>query len=248
VTPVAVVCDVDGTLLGDDDALDEFVRWIEPQRDRLRLVYNSGRFVDSVRESIDLTALPQPDAIIGGVGTEILLTGTDRRLDDWPAAPKWNSLTVGELVASFPNAVPQPDEFQSRWKRSFHWHDASDEDLQSLAAALTAAGLDHQVVYSSRRDLDVLPAGVDKGSAARRLMRHWDLPECNVIVAGDSGNDLAMYSCGFCGVTVGNAHEPLRRLNGDRVFHADRPYAAGVLDGLKHWLPRLVEATAGRLG
>jgi hydroxymethylpyrimidine pyrophosphatase-like HAD family hydrolase len=48
-----LICDLDGTLLGDSRALDEFVAWYELAQVHFRLVYSSGRFIDSVRISID---------------------------------------------------------------------------------------------------------------------------------------------------------------------------------------------------
>jgi hydroxymethylpyrimidine pyrophosphatase-like HAD family hydrolase len=92
------------------------------------------------------------------------------------------------------------------------------------------------LVYSSNRDLDVLPRGVDKGAAAAFLANEWNYPAARVIVSGDSGNDLAMFQAGFHGIVVGNAHSELKQLDSADVFHADSSYAAGVLQGLQHWM------------
>jgi hydroxymethylpyrimidine pyrophosphatase-like HAD family hydrolase len=58
----------------------------------------------------------------------------------------------------------------------------------------------------------------------------------HVLVSGDSGNDLALYEHGFRGIVVANAHPELKDLDGPNVFHATRPMAAGVVEGLEHWL------------
>ncbi len=66
-----LVSDLDDTLLGDDQALARFRDFHAAHRDRVALVYASGRFCTSIQERIDHTDLPEPAATIGGVGSEI---------------------------------------------------------------------------------------------------------------------------------------------------------------------------------
>ncbi len=235
-----LISDVDGTLLGDDDALRTFSRWYA-ERDDLTLVYNSGRLFDSVVESVRDTLLPEPAAIIGGVGTQVCSYDTGKTIGDWLANHDgWNSNIVHAVLSQHDDVELQPDEFLSPHKISYFAREASAEFLASLKQQLAAAGCSAELVYSSRRDLDVLPAGIDKGTAAAFLAEHLGYSPRHVIVSGDSGNDLRMFQHGFRGVVVANAHAELKQLDGANVFQAESGFAAGVLQGLEHWMSMTV--------
>ena len=235
--PLVLVSDVDGTLLGDAAALEGFCRWYVEQQARIRLVYASGRFYESIVESIRTTGLPPPDAIIGGVGTEIRAFPSGRLVQGWQERFfRFRAEVVRTCLSRYDALQPQPDHLQSAYKVSYFAIDATDEFLTGLHVDLEQAGCPAQIVYSSRRDLDVLPRGVDKGAAAQFLIGQWGVDPRRVMVSGDSGNDASMFGRGFRGIVVGNAHDDLKALGGDGVFIARQPYAAGVLEGLQYWL------------
>ncbi len=232
-----LISDLDGTLLGDDDALEEFAAWLAPRREWMGLVYNSGRFFDSVLQSIESTPLPEPDAVIGGVGSEIRAFESGQSIGAWlDDCNDWQPLRICSLLAEYDEIALQPAEFLSDHKISYYAENAAPELLDELARRLTDAGCCVELLYSSNRDLDVLPRGVNKGTAASYLAAHWSYGSRRVIVSGDSGNDLAMFEQDFRGIVVANAHGELKRLGGESVFHAQQPHAAGVLEGLSHWL------------
>lgn len=245
-----LVSDLDGTLLGDDAALGRFAEWFANRPGDLLLAYASGRAYASVQKVIHGSGLPQPDAVISDVGTAIHVGTDGSELKDWQdrIATNWNADRVREMLADDPQLVAQPGDCQTDFKVSYYLHDASDQDIAALERRIQSAGVHGQVVYSSGRDLDVLPAGADKASAAALLAASWKVPQANVIAAGDSGNDRTLLTGGFRAIVVANAQPELSGLDGELIYRARRSFADGVVEGLEHWLhqaPNPGEADVG---
>ena len=230
-----LVTDIDGTLIGDDAALDRFADWMADHRDGYRLAYATGRLRESLVQLIANTALPEPDAVISGVGTEIHgpdgqpWPGWRERLDGWDAS------RVRAALRPFRWLEPQSDTAQTALKASYDVPGLRATDLSSIRRALTAARLVATLVYSANRHLDVLPAAAGKGIAARFLADAWAAPPTDVLVFGDSGNDLQLFRQGFRGTLVANALPELSLAVGKGTYRSHLPYAAGVLDGIRYW-------------
>jgi sucrose-6F-phosphate phosphohydrolase len=186
-----VVSDLDGTLLGDDEALCRFSDWWSNCRDECALVYASGRLFESVIQVVESTKLPQPNVVISAVGTQILLFPSGKPLLPWPRLMSpWDRQIVCQTLGSFPRLQMQPDEFQFEHKVSYYLIDATVDELAQIEASLFTCGLGFELVYSSREHLDVLPRGTNKGFAVLALARHWNIDSKNVIVSTISSNSL----------------------------------------------------------
>src|SRR5690606_10091292 len=66
-----------------------------------------------------------------------------------------------------------------------------------------------------------------------------------VLVAGDTLNDLSLFETGFPGVVVGKSEQRLVEATRElaRVHHATAEGAGGVLEGMRHWIPGLKPVT-----
>lgn len=234
-----LVSDLDDTLLGDDASLARFRAFCDGHRDLLGVVYASGRFCASIQDRIEHTDLPEPLATIGGVGSEIWSYPDRVPVRAWweRIGARWSADEVRRLLGDVPGLAPQPASSQSPYKVSYYLEDADADALARIRRRLDEAGVGAHLVYSSGRDLDVLPDGVDKGTAAAWLAETLGFAADAVLGAGNSLNDAALMDHGFAGIVVGNAHADLKaRADGRRVYVADGTFADGVVEGVRHWL------------
>ena len=233
--------DLDGTVIGNPESTRRFrLAWDNlPGENRPLLVYNSGRLVEDIEHVVMAEQLPRADYLIAGVGTQIFDVKAGKLLPEFEQAltSGWDLVRVKEIVSRFPGVTPQPDHFQHNYKSSWFLHRVTRPVLDKLIAELDAAGLQTSVVYSSLRDLDVLPRNATKGNALQWLSARLNVPLNTVLVAGDTGNDSSMFRIPEVrGIVVENAQPELFEAVVDIPAYCSRLILAdGVLDGLRHY-------------
>jgi len=233
--------DLDGTLLGKPDSTLLFKQIWEtiPEATRPVLVYNTGRLLQDALRTIQRSDLPLPQYLICGVGTTIYDMQKRSVMREFAEimSENWDRERAEQVVLGITNAVRQPGQFQNAFKSSWYLHQAPAEQITLLEKNLVDAGLEVVVVYSSSRDLDILPKYANKGNALEWLLRHLALAGHEALVAGDSGNDSAMFQIpGVRGIVVENAQPELVEATlGQECFRAQRICADGVLEGLFHY-------------
>ena len=226
--------DLDGTFLaGDDDARSSLYRLITRHPD-IKLTYVTGRGLESVLPLLADPTIPVPDYIICDVGATVV-DGTERQ----PVQPlqteietRWpGEQAVMAAFADFPELERQ--EVPQQRRCSYYCKvEAVDERVHQRAAEL---GCD--VLYSASHYLDILPHEVNKGKTLQQLVKHLDIDPQDVVVAGDTLNDLAMMQVGFKGVCVGRS-EPalLESTKGlSQILHAKAHGCGGILEALGHF-------------
>lgn len=234
--------DLDGTVVGDNDATRRFRDFWQslPDAQRPLLVFNSGRLIDDQLALLEEAPLPRPDYIIGGVGTMLHAKerGELERAYASSLGTGFDPRKIADVMAGVPGVTMQEERYQHGLKSSWFLHGADDAALRKIEAALAAADIDARIVYSSSRDLDILPKAADKGAALAWLCGQLHIGLDESAVAGDTGNDRAMFELkNIRGVIVGNALPELMSLaHWDmRFFRAAAREADGVIEGLRHW-------------
>ncbi len=204
------------------------------------LCYNTGRLLDDVLQLIKRKILPEPQYIISGVGTNIYDFNAGKLLKKFSQILEegWNLEVVKEEIEGLPlTIVSQPKRFQHDFKKSYFLQNASPEHLQLVTKTLKSSGLDVNVVYSGNKFLDILPKYANKGNAIQWLITELGILPQNTIVAGDSGNDSAMFLVpNIKGIVVANAQKELfKSVKGLDVYLANNNQSKGVLEGLHHY-------------
>ncbi|WP_082352535.1 HAD-IIB family hydrolase [Rhizobium sp. AAP43] len=231
--------DLDGTLAGDRQGSEAFARfWADlPAERRPLLVYNSGRLIEDILAFTAEEGLPEADFVIGGVGT-MLHSAAEPEIGTHYARALGHGFDVDLIEADLlgmQQISRQPAQYQHALKSSWYLHNAKAEDIMGLEQRLRRAGHPVRIVYSSNRDLDVIPDLADKGRALAWLCQRLGVGLDEVVVAGDTGNDLAMFTLdGVRGILPGNALAELSSLAqvNTRIVQTDGHSAHGVLTGL----------------
>jgi sucrose-6F-phosphate phosphohydrolase len=226
-----LVSDIDDTLTGDDAAMVRLGRAIGAAGGRLRFAVNSSRPAGSVAETLREVFPPQlrPDAVITALGTEIAVEGKmlaswQERFAGWPHA---------EIRAALEDLGhrPHPEIYQTPRKVSFAVPPGAQDQARAALAPYPC-----RIIASGRDDFDVIPAGAGKGAATLHLAEALGVAPERIVVAGDSGNDLAMFEVTGNAIAVGNAREELLQALAPGVHYRARAlHAAGVLEGLRHY-------------
>ncbi|MEN3322728.1 HAD-IIB family hydrolase [Mariniflexile soesokkakense] len=234
--------DIDNTLIDFHTHKSNFSKiWKEHKpQNNIILTYNTGRLIDDVLNLINKNILPEPDYIISGVGTHIynckdksVVKEFNDVLDDG-----WDLKAVEDVIQNINHPISdQPTKFQHAYKRSYFFHNATQELIDNIEQDFIDANMHINVVYSGEQYLDILPKWANKGNALQWLLRKLNIDTSDALVAGDSGNDSAMFEMeDMKGIVVANAHEELYKFTKHRqVYHSECDYGDGVVEGLVYY-------------
>lgn len=233
-SPILLCCDLDRTLIPNGAQPES-----PGARARLRalcahqnihLVMVSGRNIELVLEAIEQWGLPQPDFIIGDVGTTIYARPEpeDNTSEPWAMwrswaaelGPDWGGMThddITDLFSDIEAIKPQPIDRQGVFKASYFVDiDANPEILEAeLVRRLWQLGINARLIWSVDEAahtglLDVLPASASKLHAIEFLSTSSHYPLTRTVFAGDSGNDLEVLGSPIQSVLVANAPKDVR--------------------------------------
>ena len=234
-----IITDLDQNLLGDPESLADFVDVIKANRKCTTFAVATGRRLDDALRVLRRYGIPQPDLLITSLGTEIHYaprltadTGWLRHIDHY-----WNPKAVRRILAEVPGLELQPRKEQSRFKISYYIDPAKAPDVDEINSLLHRNEQAVNVIYSFGQFLDIVPVRASKGFALRWFVDQWDISLDHVLAAGGSGADEDMMRGNTLAVVVSNRHhEELSELTDvEHIYYARQPYAAGILEAIKHY-------------
>lgn len=235
-----IATDLDGTFLaGDTDARQQLYQLISNDTD-ITLVFVTGRGLEAVLPILSDAAIPVPHYVIADVGATVVDGRTRQAVQ--PLQADIDTLWPGErAVSEALQGIPglQRQEVPQQRRCSYFCDsDAVTDELRRIADQQNC-----DLLYSADRYLDFLPRGVNKGSTLRRLVHELGIDMNQVLVAGDTLNDLSMFEQGFRGVCVGESEPALlaATVGRTRVLHSHRVGCAGILEALDFF--RFVDRT-----
>ncbi|MEJ2730589.1 MAG: HAD-IIB family hydrolase [Deltaproteobacteria bacterium] len=238
------------------------------------LAYVSGRDRKLIYDAIEEFYLPPPDYAIGDVGTTLYrVTNDDWQLsEDWrdEIGKDWKGLSREGLADCFEDMGDirlQEPEKQTRYKLSFYTDQNIDHQrlINDIRLVLKQKRVRANIIWSVDETgtnglLDILPPRANKLHAIRFLMQQEQFSGDCTVFAGDSGNDLDVLTSGLQAILVKNARAEVRKEAVKKLSHKhmlnclylpegnfwglNGNYAAGVIEGLVHFVPETAELVA----
>lgn len=224
--------DLDGTFLGGKSLHKQQLYRLVRKNKNIQLIFVTGRGLESVIPLLNDPIMPNPDFIICDVGATIVNGHTLEQIDPlqfeiesgWPGP-----LAVMDALKDVKGL--QYQEVPQQRRCSFFVEDRTV--VERVKHKVEEIGCD--IIFSAGMYLDVVPKEVNKGKTLVRLIQHIKAAADNVLVAGDTLNDLSMYLYGFKGVVVGNAEaEFVQSLQGEEnIYFSKNTGAGGILEAIE---------------
>ena len=238
------------------------------------LVYVSGRHRELIEQAISNYRLPQPEIVVADVVTNIYeIDGNNWRAHQgWQAeiAPDWNGYDRAQLrtfLVDIGALRIQEHNKQNTYKLSYYvsLHVDQRQLDTTIGSRLREHGIEASLVWSIDEPagvglLDILPLRATKLHAIEFVCASLGVPLNDTVFAGDSGNDLPVLASNVPAVLVANALPAVAR---QATAEAERlgnlawlylarggflgmngNYAAGILEGVAHYHPEMVELFA----
>lgn len=233
-----IIADIDNTLTGNDDAMQDFFRLISEAEDNIGFGIATGRRYQDVIELMESMNIPNPEVLITSVGTEIYY-GKNYTLDtSWRKHIdfRWEPEKIHQVLDSIEGLFIQEENEQSTYKISYRVDFSVAPKLPAIKRILREHGLRVKCILSLGIFLDIIPSRAGSGISIRHMAYKWGFPLEHILVAGDSGNDEGMLAGNTLGVVVGNYSRELEKLRKyPRVYFAEQHHAAGIIEGIEYY-------------
>lgn len=231
---MVLATDLDGTFLGGESTDQESLYALINRNKNIQLVFVSGRGLPSILPLFEDPLMPKPDFIICDVGATIVKGSSLEAVEPiqsliekrWPGSER-----VTERLSTVQGLVRQ--EVPQQRRCSYFYNEQTNiGDLKERVRELNC-----DLILSAGKFADVLPKGINKGHSLQLLAQQYQMNQKNILVAGDTFNDLSLFKSGYMGVVVGNAEAGLLEATANlpAIFHATQEGAGGILEAMHHF-------------
>ena len=235
----AIFSSLDENLIGDEAALEQYVKWIKAQRKSVVFGIATARRLDSALALLRKHNVPHPDVLISSMGTRIHYTTELVEDDNWMEhiSYQWNETLVRRILSNTPGLVLQPLTEQTTYKISYFYDPEVAPDKQSIIDLLHSREATVNVILYMEKFLDIMPTRASKGQALRYITKRLGIPLENTLVSGGTGGNIDMMSGNTRAVVVANRNSnELQQLSGqERIYFSPKSYAAGILDAIDYY-------------
>jgi Cof subfamily protein (haloacid dehalogenase superfamily) len=259
--PALIACDVDGTLVGDDEKITPRTRKavqaaVEAGAQFVLATGRPPRWVPPVVEELGFApmAVCANGAVIYDPATDRVLTARTLSVDTLAELAEIAARVIpgvgrGAHDTATPQFVSSPG-YEHAWLNPDNT-EVSIEDLLSapavkllvrkagarsadMAAELAKhVGIGGDITYSTDNGLiEIMPVGITKATGIAEIARPQGITDDQVIAFGDMPNDVPMLLSAGHGVAMGNAHP-------DTIAAADEVTTPNTDDGVARVLERL---------
>ncbi|MGM5484128.1 MAG: HAD-IIB family hydrolase [Nanobdellota archaeon] len=259
--------DLDRTLLPNGNHKFDFQAYKELKKyildNEIKVIYVSGRRLSQIKDAINNYEIPLPDFCISMVGTKIYFynKGDFKEMNEWQdeLEKQWSDVfpeTISKLLSDIKEIYPQGKMTTNRFKQSFFADIKLEEEFiyNEINKRLSVKNIPYSFTYSvdvnrNIAQIDIMPPKANKLEALKYIIGIEGYNDKEVLVAGDSGNDISMLTSGMKGVLVKNAKKEVKdKLISyaekygikDKIYIAkgnefNGNYGAGILEGLIHF-------------
>ncbi len=235
----AIFTDLDQNLMGDREALAEFLELIRQHQKKITFGIATGRRLDTALSALRQYKIPQPDVLISSLGTEIHYAPNLTKDMVWAKHINhlWNPRAVRAILDELPGLKLQEKVCQGQFKISYYIDPTVAPDMHDIRHMLQQQDQAVNTIFAFGQYLDVVPVRASKGLALRWCAEQLSIPLENILTAGGSGADEDMMRGNTLAVIVANRHhEELSELADiKRIYFAQRNCAAGIIEAMHHY-------------
>ncbi|MGR8929069.1 MAG: HAD-IIB family hydrolase [Gammaproteobacteria bacterium] len=235
----AIFSDIDQSLLGHGDGLQQFVQCLRDHRKTVYFGIATGRRLDSALAILKKNDVPVPDVLITSLGTEIYYAPNIHADIAWSRHidHHWNPKSIRRILAEIPGLILQPASEQSRFKISYHYNAELAPSYEEIVTLLRQEDQAVNANLSFGQFFDIVPARASKGLALRYFAQQRKFALEHILVAGGSGADEDLMQGNTLAVVVANRHrEELSQLyEAERIYFAQQPHALGIVEAIGHY-------------